>query len=156
MEADRYATVLIAVMKTPRDLRLAREEWWYRIPVRHLPGRGRDARFLAFYQPAGSFGREGGVVRYVAAVQGWERKRRRELLPGEGDHPRADDVYYRVRLGKLQRLAPPIRCGRWKRVAFIVTHWERLSHAAELRDLVHGSIWEERLWRALRRVGVLA
>jgi hypothetical protein len=154
MSVDRYATVLVAVLKTRRDLYLAQEEGWYRIPVRHLPKRGRDARFLAFYQP-GSFGPEGGVIRYFAPVLGWEQKRRLDLLPNEVGHPRGDHLYYRVRLGRLGRLVPPIHSGRWKRVAFIVTHWERLHQATELRDLVHGSIWEERLWRVLRRVGVL-
>lgn len=151
---DPYTTVLIGVLKTPRDLRLAQEEGWYRIPAQHLPARGSTAHYIAFYQPA-SFGAEGGVVRYFAPVHSWELLRRRDLLPGEPDHPRADELYYRVRLGELQRLSPPIQCGRWRRFAFIVTHWERLQQARELRDLLHGSLWEERLWGALRSVGVL-
>jgi len=154
MAQDRYATVLVGVLKTPRDLRLVQEEGWYRIPVRHLPSRGSTAHYIAFYQPA-SFGTKGGVVRYFAAVHSWELLRRRDLLPDEPDHPRADELYYRVQLGELQRLSPPIQCGKWRRFAFIVTHWERLHQARELRDLLHGSIWEEKLWGALRTVGML-
>ena len=154
MEEDRYATVLIGVLRTPQDLRLAQEENWYRIPVQHLPPRGSTARYVAFYQPA-SFGSEGGAIRYFAAIQEWEMLRRRDLLPEEPDHPRADELYYRIRLGELQRLSPPIHCGRWRRFAFIVTHWERLQQAQEVRDLLHGSLWEEKLWGALRKVGVL-
>ena len=156
MEDDRYATVLIAVLKSPRDLGLAQREGWYRIPVRRLPARGSTARYVAFYQPAGAFGSEGGVVRYVALVQSWEMLPRRELLPAEAEHPRADELYYKLSLGPLQRLSPPVRCGRWKRFAFIVTHWERLHQAGELGDLVHGTLWQERLWGALRKAGVLS
>jgi hypothetical protein len=154
MDEDRYATVLIGVLKTPRDLRLLQEEGWYRIPLRHLPARGSTARFIAFYQPA-SFGAEGCAVRYFAAVRGWALLRRRDILPAEPGHPRADELYYRVELGELQRLSPPIRGGRWRRFSFIITHWERLQQARELRDLLHGSLWEEKLWGALRKVGVL-
>jgi len=150
----RYTTVLVAVLKSPRDLRLAREEGWYRIPLRRLPARGREAGYIAFYQPR-SFGAEGGVIRYVAPVLGWETARRRELLPDEENHPRADEVYFRVRLGALRALPAPIRAGRWRRFAFILTHWERLFQADEVRDLVHGTRWEESLWKALRRAGLL-
>jgi hypothetical protein len=155
MSVDSYDTVLVAVLKNPRDLRLAQKEGWYRIPVRSLPARGATARYIAFYQPAGAFGSEGGVVRYLARVEGWEMLSRRELLPAEPSHPRADELYYKVSLGALQRLSPPIRCGRWKRFAFIVTHWERLNEASELRDLLHGTLWQERLWSALRRAKLL-
>jgi hypothetical protein len=156
MDDHRYATVLIAVLKDPRDLQRAQEEGWYRIPAQHLPPRGSTARYLAFYQPRGTFGPEGGAVRYLARVAGWEMLRRRDLLPGEPDHPRADELYYRIRLGPLEQLPQPIRSGCWKRVTFIVTHWERLQQAGELRDLLHGSRWDECLWKALRRAQVLA
>lgn len=154
MESDRFATVLVAVLKSQRDLRLAQEEGWYRIPVAHLPARASTARHIAFYQTR-SFGPEGGVIRYVAPILGWEMLRRRELLPDEGNHPRAEELYFRVTLGPLQHLFPPIRVGRWKRFAFLVTHWERLHRAQEVRELLHGSLWEEKLWGALRAAGIL-
>jgi hypothetical protein len=154
MDEDRYATVLIGVLKTLRDLRLVQEEGWYRIPVEHLPSRGSTARYIAFYQPS-SFGAQGGVVRYFAAVRAWELLRRRDILPMEPDHPHADELYYRVGLGELQRLSPPIHGGRWRRFSFIVTHWERLQQARELRDLLHGTLWEEKLWSALQKAGML-
>jgi len=154
MEGDRYAGVLVGILKEPRDLGLAREQGWYRIPARHMPARGLEARYLAFYQPR-SFGPEGGLVRLVAPILGWELLPRRQLLPAELDHPRAGELYYRLWLGALQPLPLPIRSGRWRRVAFIVTHLERLHQAAELRDLVRGSRWEETLWKALRRAGMM-
>ncbi len=155
MEADRYDLVLVAVVKSRQDLERAAQEGWYRIPMAHLPSRAGAARFIAFYLPAGAFGQEGGAVRYLAAIRSWEVCHRRDLIPEEPEHPHADALYYRLNLGPLERLAPPIRCGRWKRVAFILTHWERLHQAEELRDLLHGSIWQERLWSALRQAGIL-
>ncbi len=154
MEGDRYDTVLVGVLKAPRDLKLAQEEGWYRIPARSMPDRGREARYIAFYQPR-SFGPEGGVIRYVAQVLDWTVQPRRELLPEEADHPHADELYYRLRLGPLTRLVPPVKAGRWRRFAFIVTHWERLHQAGEVGELVHGSVFEERLWGALRKAGIL-
>ncbi len=151
---DRYATVLVAVLKAPRDLAFAKAGW-YRIPVDRLPRRGLQARYIAFYQPR-TFGPEGGAVRYVARIVSWQILPRRELLPEEADHPRAEALYYRVGLGPLERLAPPIAPGRWRRFAFIVTHRARLFEARELRDLVHGTRWEESLWKALRSAGLLA
>ncbi|MGC8873538.1 MAG: hypothetical protein ACP5SI_03700 [Chloroflexia bacterium] len=151
---DRYATVLVAVLKSLQDLERA-QAGWYRIPVERLPHRGLDARYIAFYQPRSS-GPEGGVVRYVARVLRWEVARRRDILPEEPEHPRAEALYYRVQLGPMERLVPPIVPGRWRRFAFIVTHRERLYQARELRDLVHGNRWEESLWKALRRTGLLA
>ena len=96
------------------------EEGWYRIPGRHLPPQASTARHIALYRPA-SFGPRGGAIRYVAPVVSWEMLARRELHPDEPDHPRAGELYYRVRLGEVQRLVPPIRCGRWRRCAFIIT-----------------------------------
>jgi hypothetical protein len=41
-------------------------------------------------------------------------------------------------------------------VTFIVTHWQRLQTAQEINELLHGTIWEEHLWKALRKMGRLA
>jgi hypothetical protein len=150
---NRYETVLVGVLKAPRDLAFALAGW-YRIPVERLPSRARQARYIAFYQPR-SFGGEGGVVRYFAPIVSWGIALRRELLPEEAAHPRAEAPYYRLGLGPLERLEPPIACGRWRRFAFILTHLGRLYEARELRDLVHGNRWEESLWKALRHAGLL-
>ena len=155
MEPDRYATVLVAILNKQRDLDIAREQHWYRIPVKQAPKRGVNAPILAFYQTR-EFGDQKWAIHYYAHTTAWETVTRLQLLPDEPDHPRASDLYYKVHLDELRPLPHPIVSRKWRRIAFIVTHWARLEEAQEINELLHGSIWEERLWRALRQLGRLA
>lgn len=154
-EPGPYATVLVAVLKAPRDLETAREQHWYRIPVKRLPTRAVGAPILAFYQ-TGAFGDERWAVRHYAHAERWAEVRRIDLLPDEPDHPRAQEPYYQVWLGPLKALPHPIASRRWRRITFIVTHWERLQTVEAVEDLLHGSALEESLWQAMRRLGYLA
>jgi hypothetical protein len=150
-----YTTVLVALLKAPRDLELARDAHWYRIPVRRLPERAAAAPLVAFYQTS-AFGEERWAIRYFAAVERWTQARRVDLLPDEPDHPRAQEAYYQLWLGPLQSLPQPIPSLRWRRITFIVTHWERLLAAANVEELLHGSRWDEALWRSMRKLNLLA
>ncbi len=124
--------VLVAVITRPADLARA-AEGWYRLPVAHAPPRlGCEA--LAFYQ-TGAFGAEGHAVRVWAAVQRVSLARRRELLPDEAGHPRADALYVRFELGPLTPLARPVPARRLRRVTFIATTWARLVAAQDVADL---------------------
>jgi len=155
MEPDRYATVLVSLVSNPCDMAIVREEHWYRIPLAKAPRRGVNASILAFYQTK-AFGDEKWTIRYWAPTLSWEILPRRQLLPGQPDHPRANELYYKVSLGNLRSLPHPIASRNWHRITFIVTHWGRLESAYEINELLHGSIWEERLWKALRKIGRLA
>ena len=155
MEPDRYATVLVAVMNNPRDWEIARRQHWYRMPVSRAPKRGVSAPILAFYQTR-DFDLEKWAIRYYAHTTSWDTVPRIQLLPDEPKHPRAREQYYRVGLADIRLLPHPIVSTKWRRITFIVTHWARLEAAQEVNDLLHGSIWEERLWRALRKLGRLA
>ena len=155
MGPHRYDTVLVAIMNHPRDLAIARDQHWYRIPIERAPARGVNAPILAFYQTK-AFGEERWSIRYYAHATAWEAVRRVQLLPDEPRHPRANELYYQVHLGELCTLPHPIVSRKWRRFTFAITHWERLQEAEELGELLHGSIWEERLWTALRKLGRLA
>src|SRR4249919_2475529 len=114
-EAHRR-TVLVAVINNVEDLRRAASEGWYRIPQRRAPRRiGAD--YLAFYQ-TGAFKAqdEAQTVTYYAPTRRYRMMTRRELLPAEADHPRADEFYYRVEIGPLQRLEHPIPAPSFHRV----------------------------------------
>ncbi len=155
MEPDRYATVLVAIINQPRDWAILQERHWYRIPVRTAPKRGVNAPILAFYQTK-AFDGDRWTISHYAVAREWRTLSRLQILPDEADHPRASELYYQVLLGNLQRLAHPIPSRQWRRITFIVTHWQRLLDAREVSELLHGTIWEERLWKALRGIGRLA
>jgi hypothetical protein len=130
--------VLVAVLNRRRDLRAAREDGWYRVPlsrlqqVTHSP-HSIDCEYLAFFLSR-AFGAENGAVRYVARCRGIELATRRDLLPAESDHPRADIVYFRVAIGPLQPCGPIVNADG-HRISFIRTTWERLTTAATVADL---------------------
>lgn len=132
-EPDDAATVLVAVLTRVRDLEIAREQGWYRVPVASLPRR-LAADYLAFYQTA-AFGAERWAVRYYAPVRRYQLLTRRELLPDEPNHPRADARYYRLELGPLASLALPVPAARLRRITFIVTSFGQLRRARDVREL---------------------
>ena len=126
--------VLVAVMNNRRDFEIARDEGWYRIPVKHAPRSTTEAAVLAFYFTK-AFGAEKWSIRWYAPVRGHELVRRRDLLPDEPDHPRADELYYKLQLGPLIQLERPILSLRWRRITFIETSWDRFIAAEEVNDL---------------------
>lgn len=148
-EAQRR-TVLVAVINNSDDLRRAAAEGWYRIPQRRAPQRvGAD--YLAFYQ-TGAFRdqAEAQTVTYYAATRRYRLAKRRELLPAEAGHARADEYYYRIDIGPLQRLEHPIPAAKLRRITFIHTTLEQLLTAGDVRDLYCPDDPFEQLWHALR------
>ncbi|MBK8800056.1 MAG: hypothetical protein IPM07_28820 [Anaerolineales bacterium] len=75
---------------------------------------------------------------------------RRELLPDEADHPRANDYYYRIDIGPLQRLERPVRATTFRRLTFIHTTVDRLLAAEDVKELFQVDDPFEQLWSALR------
>lgn len=144
--------ILVAVMKEPRDLEIARVLGWYRIPVQTAPKTVR-VDWIAFYLTR-AFGNDKWSIRYLAPVKGYELLTRRELIRDEPDHLRADEPYYKIQLGPLVELPQPILSRRWRRFTFLYTTGERLLKAQEIKDLrVPPSMTRDRLWRLLRERG---
>lgn len=127
--------VLVAVITRPADLQRAREAGWYRIPVAHAP-REMAADYLALYQ-TGAFGEEGHAIRYYAAILSCRITTRRELLPEEASHPRAEALYYCLHLGPIATLPLPIPAARLRRITFLITNFGQLRRAGDVRDLWH-------------------
>jgi len=140
--------ILVCVVTEPRDLEIARLLGWYRIPLRTAP-KVIAVDYLAFYQPA-SFGESGGRIEFVAHVRGHELTTRRELQKDETDHPSANEEYYKVILGGLERLPAPILAEKWKRLTFLYTTGEYLQQAKTLDKLVINTGERATLWRSLR------
>ncbi len=140
--------VLVCLLPTPRDLEIARLLGWYRIPLRTAP-KVVAVDYLAFYQPA-SFGTQGGLIQFSAAVRGHELTTRAELLKDEPNHPRAGEEYFKLQLGPLEKLSAPVKAEKWKRITFLYTTGEYLLRAKTLNDLVVDAGERPLLWRSLR------
>jgi len=148
MQLSPTSLVLVALMKDPRDLEIARVLGWYRIPLRSAP-KVVSVDYLAFYQ-TGAFGDEKWCIQYIAPVRGHELTTRRELLQDDANHPSANQEYYKIQLGPLERLPQPIPAEKWRRITFLYTTGEYLIKAETIHDLVIQSEERPILWRALR------
>ena len=125
--------VLVGVINRRRDFEAMRDECWYRVPLFSAP-MCVDADYLAFYV-GGKFSPFGGTIGFYARRTGFELARRRELLPMEADHPRADQLYFKLQFRVLQTKMPPILNPTKRPISFIYTTWERFNHAAVIADL---------------------
>lgn len=85
-----------------------------------------------------------------AAVRGHELARRVDLIPEEPDHPRANELYYKLQLGEMETREPPIVSKRGRRVLFLWTNWQKFSTAREWNDLYVRTPAHEKLYDALR------
>ncbi len=140
--------ILVCLLPTPRDLEIARLLGWYRIPLRTAP-KIVAVDYLAFYQPS-AFGERGGLIEFIAPIRGHELTTRGELLKDESDHPRAQEEYYKIQLGGLEKLKEPIKAEKWKRLTFLYSTGEYLLNARLLNDLVVQNQEREILWKNLR------
>jgi hypothetical protein len=141
--------VLVALINSSRDLELATQEHWYRIPSKHAPKFFSGADYLAFYLPSAFRERKWTIDTY-ATVRGHELVRRVDLIPEEPQHPRANELYYKLQLGKVIQRDPPILSKRGRRVLFLWTNWEKFSAAREWNDLYLRTPAHEKLYDALR------
>lgn len=146
-------TVLVAILKSCRDLEILLRHGWYRIPAAKMPVRAFG--WVAFYQTT-AFGREGKAIRYYGQVRKRERLLRRELLPGELDHPRAGDEYVRLRFDAIRELRRPIVNRTGMRLTFGFTTLAKLERFRSLHSLFGVRPLEAIFRRLLRRRGIEA
>ncbi|HEY9078219.1 MAG TPA: hypothetical protein VIO61_16915 [Anaerolineaceae bacterium] len=149
LEIDPEALILVAVVPAPRDLEIARLLGWYRIPLRRAP-KVISVDYLAFYQ-TGAFG-EGKrwQIEWIAPVRGHELTTRADLIRTEPNHPHAREEYYKIQLGPLECLNPPVQSGKWKRITFLYSTGAQLLQAQTVNDLVVKTEERSILWRNLR------
>jgi very-short-patch-repair endonuclease len=147
--------MLIAIVNNKRDLHIAQTQHWYRIPVKSAPKNLEEMGYIAFYQTR-AFGKQKWSISYWAEIKKISIVTRSELLPLEDDHPRADELYYKVDIGELNRLDKPITGRRGRRIVFIPTTLEKFRKAKEINDLFDESPLEDKLWEYFKRSGVNA
>ncbi len=146
-------SVLVGVINRKRDLVYARDQHWYRIPQERM-ARGVTADYIAFFLSR-AFGERNGSIPYYAEKTGLELRYRRDLLPDEPDHRRADAVYYRVALGDFQVKNPPIRNDTKRTISFVYTTWDRFIHAQTIADLYSDDdVFVDRLFYSLHARGL--
>jgi len=147
--------VLVGVINRKRDLALAQTEGWYRIPQERMP-RGINAEYMAFFLSRAFKERNGGIY-YYAERKGLELAYRKDLLPKEADHPRADEVYYKVQIGDLIEKSPPVLNPTRRTLTFVYTTWDRFVHAEKISDLYsQDDYFVDRIYHALQSRGVYA
>jgi hypothetical protein len=145
--------VLIAYLPEPADFEIIRNEGWYRIPEKHAP-KGLHAEYFAFYFGR-KFEKQKWAIHYYARQRGHELIKRIDLFPDDRFHPRALENYYKVALGRLEKLDQPILSLRWRRITFMHTTWDRFQDAREIGDLfIKGGEYVDRIFSALKERGI--
>ncbi len=145
--------VLIAYLPEPADFEIIKRESWYRIPEKHAP-KGLHAEYFAFYFGS-KFAQKKWAIHFYAQQKGYELVRRIDLFPEDESHPRAQEYYYKVALGRLEKLDQPILSLRWRRITFMHTTWDRFLDAREISDLfVVGGGYVDRIYSALKERGI--
>jgi hypothetical protein len=148
----REDRVLVGVVNRKRDLDTVLKERWYRIPRSQMP-RGVHAEYIAFFLSS-AFKERNGAVHYFAECRGVELVRRRDLLPKEADHPRADEEYYKIQLGPVEVKDPPVKNTTRRSLAFVYTTWDRFVHAQTILDLYDkDSQYVDRVYYTLSEAG---
>lgn len=154
----RSNEVLVAIMNNQRDMDIALQQHWYRIPVSSVKKflRKRWApEWLAFYQTK-IFGSEAFSIRYYAKVLEIQEVGRIELFPDEPPHEKTDKRYYKLNLAPLQKLPQPIASHRRRRITFISTTWNKFITAIEINDLYDDSPLEDQLWNEMKELQINA
>lgn len=118
--------VLVGVIRRKRDLTYLLRDHWYRVPVFAAPG-CVDTIFMAFFTD--------GAIRYYARLTGFELFRRRDLLPLEYKHPRANELYFKLQFRDVIACEPPISNQERRAFAFIFTDWAHFEAARSVREL---------------------
>ena len=149
---DAWTPVLVAVVNNERDFERARDDHWYRIPVKRAP-RQIAAEYLALYQTA-KFGAQGRRINFYAPILRYHVATRAELIPEQPDHPRANDQYFKLELGDFIPLPQPIGNARQPRITFITTTLERLLAARDVSELWLRAAARQKLYAAVRERGL--
>jgi hypothetical protein len=147
--------VLVGVINRKRDLETVLGERWYRVPQKQMP-RGINAEYIAFFLSK-AFGEHNGGIHYFADRKGVELLYRRDLLPNESNHPRANEAYYKIQLGTIHPKTPPVLNTSRRTIGFVYTTWDRFVKATKISDLYSKEdYFVDRIYHALRNVGVPA
>lgn len=143
--------VLIAIMNSQKDWAILHQQLWYRIPVDKAPSivKKGELKILAFYHTA-KFKEElkWKIVKY-GVVKSIELVTRQDLFPDEPAElsKKADRLYYKIELEKLETFDEPIVSHRGHRLTFVTTSEARFRKYKELNYLFNSSPLEDDLFK---------
>lgn len=129
---DTDPVVLIAVLKNKKDLNILLKKHWYRIPVSNSPR--KKAEYIAFYQPA-LFGKNGSCISYYGKIKNISIFKRKEILPSECGHHKADNNYYKMEVSDIKKLPKPVKNKHKMRISFGFTCLDKLMKAESINQL---------------------
>lgn len=152
--------LLVALLPKKSALEILQTEGWYHIPIENVPHRWKEGwrpRVMAFYQGK-VFGKEEAYkIRHFGEVSQVDIAPRKELFPDDKENQhKSENLYYRIQLKSLQPRYRPIVSYRPRRLVFVPTTWEKFESADQINDLFDGSPLEDRLWKVLKYISILA
>lgn len=143
--------VLVAVVKRKKDLKIALNKHWYRIPKKYAPK--READYLALYQTS-AFSNKGKSIIFYTPIKKYSLTYRRKLLPEEKRHPRANELYQKLNLGQGRRTPRRIENKIGIRINFGFTTLEKLRRARAIHQLFGITPLEQIMSAKLKQYGI--
>lgn len=152
--------LLVAILPKISALDILKNAGWYHIPLESVPNQWREGwqpKAVAFYQGK-VFGKEDAYkVRYFGNVSHIDIVPRKVLFPDDEENKhKAENLYYRIQLERLQERRTPIVSYRPRRLVFIPTTKAKFDNAEQINDLFDESPLEDRLWTALKYIHIPA
>lgn len=148
--------LLVALLPRTSALDILKTEGWYHIPVDNAPTLW-PPKMMAFYQGKAFGDKEAYKIRHFGDVGKIDTVPRKELFPyDEKNAHKAENLYYRIQMESLQERYAPIISYRPRRLVFIPTTLEKFENAEQINDLFDVSPLEDRLWKALKYINILA
>ncbi len=129
-KAAQAKEVLVALLPRKESLQTLQSEKWYHIPVESAPKKRWPPKTLAFYHGKVFGKKEAYKIRYHGEVEQIDIIPRKELFPDdEENHYKAEKLYYRLQIRKLEERPTPIISHRPRRLVFIPTTKEKFYFA---------------------------
>ncbi len=121
-------TVLIAVIKSKRDLRLLFSKKIYRIPIKYYPKRLYE--YIAFYEGANINNLK--CIRYYGKIKSISKFKKVELLKYGID---SEKEYMKVKFSKIYKLSNSIKNTNRTRISFKFTYLNKLKKSKTIMEL---------------------
>lgn len=125
--------VVLALLRRQGDEQRLLQAGTYHLPITHS-GLLDEVRAMAWYVPAWHADTPWSV-RYWGTIADRWLTTRRLYLPEEPNHPRADNLYWVVRITHLERLDPVLPSARWRRIGIHRLSAAAVQRASELGDV---------------------